>query len=92
MSTEQKLRDAEYRGHQAELVLKNPLVVEFFANQRETIMHNLGTCKYWKEPAERDALINMLQCMIKFEKEFNDHIRDGNNAKSKLAKLFSGDK
>ena len=88
MKNEQELRKETQRAEQAKMILNNPLIVEYFSKKRETIMHNLTTCKHWKDTQERDALLNMLQCLGDFESDFNQRIRQGKKAKSILEKLL----
>ena len=88
MKTEKELRKVTQRAEQAKMILNNPLIVEYFAQKREDIMINLSTCKYWTDPNERDALLNMLKCIHTFEKEFTEHIKDGKKALTLLERLL----
>lgn len=88
MRQEHELRQDMHRAERAEKILKDPLVVEYFENKRKTIVHNLETCKHWKDPDERDALLNMLRCLGDFEKDFNQVIRHGVKAKSLLQQML----
>ena len=85
----QKLIEKTRRAEKAEAVLKNELVKEYFEFKRNAIMHNLSTSKWFKKK-ENEELIRMLRLLGDFEKEFKQHIREGEAARIKLTKYFKG--
>ena len=88
MKEEHEYRQDIQKAQYAKEVLQNPLVIDYFESKRKTIMHNLETCKHWKDTDERDALLNMLHCLADFEKDFNHVIRTGKKAEMSIADLI----
>lgn len=83
---ERKLRDDVWRGQQAEIVLKSPLIVEYFDETRRGIMEQLGSSTL-SDDTEKD-LILFLKAVNHFERDFKKKIQKGHKATSLIEKLF----
>lgn len=82
----QLLRDEQWRGEQAKMILNNPLVIEYFENARGGIVEKLEISDM-NENVEKE-LVRMLKVLSNFERDFKKKIRQGEKAQTLLERLF----
>jgi len=88
MREEKDLRKDMWKGEQAKMIMNSPLIVDYFNEKRRVIMNNLETSK-WNNKEEQEDLIRMLKVLANFEKDFKQHMRGGDKAKSLLNTLLN---
>jgi len=66
--------------------LNDPLIIEFFKNEKELILEKLSESEM-DEKRERE-LVLYLKAATRFERNFEKKIRQGNKAKTLLQQLL----
>jgi len=83
---EHRHRMTQGEGERADRLMKDPLIVEFFENEKELILEKLAESKM-DEQRERE-LVLYLKATRRFERNFEEKIRKGNKAKTLLQQLL----
>lgn len=74
-----KLVEEQQRGHEAELILNNPLYKEAFAKVKESIITSMGESAFGDEKTH-NRLVIALQMLSQIEKQIKNVITTGKMA------------
>lgn len=86
-ANELKLKDDVRRAERADKILNDQLVKEALNNIKQALYFNIESSS-WRSRGEREECYRMLKVVARFQKEFEDHIRNGKVAGSRLTELL----
>jgi|TARA_Y100000034_G_scaffold32181_1_gene39334 signal transduction protein with GAF and PtsI domain len=75
-------------GMRSKQLYDNPVVVEAFAEIRQTIYDNIESSS-WSSQEEREELYRMLKTLAAFKAQFERRISEGEKAESTLRRLIN---
>lgn len=74
-----KLIEEQQRGHEAELLLNNPLLIEAFSKVKESIISSMGESAFGDEKTH-NRLVIALQMLGQIEKQIKNVVTTGKMA------------
>lgn len=88
MASEQKLKEDIARADRADRILADSLVKDALQSIKETLYHNIESSS-WRSRNEREECYRMLKVVDKFKEQFEQHLKTGKLARSRLDELLN---